>query len=255
MKLSEIWERALFLLSVPKCICCGELLDFEEKALCSSCSEIFNEQKSRNCSRCSRKIPYCTCSNFYLESHYVKKLIKVYRYNSSKPELPGNLLVYCLKHDNRRDAFIRASVELAHSIEAAIDLSENKENFIITNVPRRHKAILENGYDHAEMIARRIAKILGIEYAQFLVSKTEKPQKEVYGEKRKENAKFDYKKGPERSLKGKTVIIVDDVVTTGSSLAACAALIRGMGTRKIIGAALSIAYKDSYLKPRPSYSR
>jgi competence protein ComFC len=59
---------------------------------------------------------------------------------------------------------------------------------------------------------------------------------------------------PEKSLKGKTVIVVDDVVTTGSSLAACASLIRGMGTRKIIGATLSIAYKDSYIKPRTVYN-
>ena len=47
-----------------------------------------------------------------------------------------------------------------------------------------------------------------------------------------------------RDVDGKDVIIVDDIVTTGSSMGAAATLIRGLGCRKIYAAAVSIAYPD-----------
>ena len=247
--LSLIVDKILFWLSVPKCVGCGEFLEFREPALCPACLKEYNEQKARTCSRCNKKISECFCSNFYLEKHHIKRLAKVYRYFSFKHELPGNLLIYSLKHDNRRDTVKYLADELISSIKINIgDFSP--ESYIITNVPRRRSAIREDGYDHAEVLAKRISKILGIRYEKILVSLAKKSQKKTHGREREENARFNYARRKSRlDLRGKTVILVDDVVTTGSSMGYCASLLKGLRPKEIIGATLAIAYKDSYIKP------
>lgn len=255
MKFKEFIERALFLLSVPKCVCCGEQLDFEDKALCKNCMRDYLDAKTRDCSRCARVLSRCTCSNFYLAKHGIKKLVKLFRYETYKESDPSSYLVYSLKQDNRRDTFYFTAEELTAAIRVNLQIEGNEEHFLITNVPRRRSKIIEYGYDHAEVMARRIAENLGIEYFQALCSKSKKSQKETHGRERRENAQFAYKTGKNLSLRGKTVIIVDDIVTTGSSLGACAKLLRALGCRNIIGAALGIAYRDAYTKPKPTFTK
>lgn len=253
MNFQEFVERALFLLSVPKCVCCKEPLDFEDKALCKTCMRGYLETKTRDCSRCAKILSRCTCSNFFLAKHGVKRLIKLFRYETYKEMDPASYLVYSLKQDNRRDTFHFTSEELTAAIRANLDLEGREDSFLITNVPRRRSKIIEYSYDHAEVLARRIAHNLGIEYFQVLTSKSKKAQKETHGIERVHNAQFEYKPGKSTSLKGKTVILIDDIVTTGASLSACAKLIRALGCRNVIGATLGIAYRDAYNKPKSKF--
>ena len=105
---------------------------------------------------------------------------------------------------------------------------------------------MKYGIDHAELLAKSLAKKLSAQYYQPIISKSKKAQKKTSGEERLKNAQFKLKVRA-KSLSGKTVIIVDDIVTTGSSMGACAMLLRGLGAKKIIGATISIAYKDMYI--------
>ena len=76
-------------------------------------------------------------------------------------------------------------------------------------------------------------------------SKLKTPQKKVHGEQRIKNAEFDYlKKHP--SVRGKRVILFDDIVTTGASMGASAMLIKGLGAKEIVGACIAIAFRDKY---------
>ncbi len=158
--------------------------------------------------------------------------------------MPSNYLIYSLKKDNREDVISFLTDELVYALNNSIDFS--KGEYIITNVPRRRRSVVEYGFDHAEVLAKAVSKKLNIEYRQFLRSKSKKAQKSVQGQRRIQNAQFDYKRKREIDIKGKTVIIVDDIVTTGASMSRCASLIRGLGTNKMIGASIAIAYKDSY---------
>ena len=97
----------LYLLSVPKCVSCGEKLDFREKALCPKCSLEFEEIKSRNCSKCAKILSECSCSTHFLNTHYVKKVVKCFRYNVREENNPANALIYSLKRDNRDDVLER----------------------------------------------------------------------------------------------------------------------------------------------------
>ena len=244
MCLKNFFDRVLFYLSVPKCVCCMERLDYEDTALCKYCMTIYNEHKKRNCSRCSKKLAYCSCSNYYLSSHGVKSAVKVFRYGNIEQAKPSNCLIYSLKKDNRSDVMSFLADELADAIRNNIDVSNG--SYVITNVPRRRRAIVKFGYDHAKSLAITVSKNLGVEYMDLLVSRSKKSQKSIMREERMRNANFDYKSRKEISLKGKSVILIDDIVTTGASMSVGAMLLKGMGAKRIISASLGIAYKDSY---------
>ena len=199
----------------------------------------------RNCPRCSKILSECFCTYDSLEPYGIKKLVKIFRYSKTEQSLPSNYLIYSMKQDNRKDVIDFLADEMSISISKCID--EDLSKCVITNVPRRKGAIVVFGYDHAERLAKAVADKLNIEYVQVLKSKSKKPQKSVYGHARIENAKFDYKCKNDFTLKGKSLILIDDIVTTGASMTNCATLIRGLKPRKIIGACLGTAYKESYI--------
>ena len=243
MKLKDLYKRLIYYVTVPKCVRCRDELDFEDVGLCKSCMTEYREHKSRNCPRCSKILSECSCTSSYLSAHGIKRLVKVFRYSKRDESIASNYLIYSLKQDNREDVIAFLSQELASALKNSIDFTKGK--YIFTNVPRRKPSIVKFGFDHAAVLAKNVADILGCEFATFLVSKSKRSQKSVIGNERRYNAAFDYKGRHPVSLKGYTVILVDDVVTTGASMSGCAMLLKGMGARTVIGASLGIAFKDS----------
>ena len=159
--------------------------------------------------------------------------------------MPSNYLIYSLKQDNRDDVLDFLSDELVEALNASIEI--NSTDYVITNVPRRRKAIIDFGYDHSKDLAVLVARKLKIQYVEILASKSKKAQKTLYGHDRVVNAKFEYKCKDNFSLKGKNVILVDDIVTTGASMTNSATLIKGLRPKQIIGACLGTAYKEKYI--------
>ncbi len=240
MNIKEFSDRALFALSVPKCVCCGERLDYGQNALCPKCFAEFNDFKARNCSNCAKELFRCSCTNSFLSAHYIKKTVKCFRYLSREERTSANALIYSLKRDNRRDVLLRCAGELAEAIKNSIP---NPEEYIFTNIPRRKAAIIEYGIDHSKLLAEELSKRFGAKYIPLLTSNARKAQKSLDRTERFNNLDFEIKQ--ELDLSGKSVIIVDDIITSGASMAAAAALIRSMGCKYIVAASLGIAYKDT----------
>ena len=246
MNFKDFFKGIFFLISVPSCTCCKTRLLFKENVLCNSCREAYEAQKFRYCSRCKKKLDCCDCSTFFLEKHYVKRVVKLFRYIKDDDNHAGNSIIYSLKRDNRRDVLNFAAEEIVGGLERCGILT-NISNTVITNVPRRNNAIRKYGFDHTKVLAKRVAKIIGVEYAQLMVSHNKGEQKRSKNKvDRFNNLDFAYKRRV-FDVKGKTVILIDDVVTTGASMSAAAKLIHELGAKKINGACLGIAYKDSYI--------
>lgn len=237
--IASLYDRIIHLVSVPKCVNCGEPLDFPSRALCPDCFSKYQNTKDRSCHKCARQLYMCDCSNNFLASHGVKRLMKVFRYRASEENLAANSLIYSLKQDNRKDVVRLLANEIAKSISLNV---KNPKSCIFTNVPRRNKAITKYGIDHAALLAKALAKLFGAEYSSLLKSCAKRPQKEMHGSDRIKNAEV----SPRRkvSLRGRRIILVDDIVTTGASMAISAMTLRSMGAKEIIGAAVAIAYKN-----------
>ena len=80
-----------------------------------------------------------------------------------------------------------------------------------------------------------------------MISRSKRQQKTLRGEERIHNAEFELKR--KSVIKGKSIIIIDDIVTTGASMGGCAKILRKNGAKKILGACIAIAYKDEYTPP------
>ena len=239
MNKKNIMDRVLFALSVPKCVCCKTRLDYGENALCLKCSAEFEQFKTRNCSRCARKLNMCSCSNDFLDAHYIKRTIKCFRYLNRNDATPGNALIYSLKRDNRSDVLKKCADELEYAIRNSVS---DPGGYIFTNVPRRKSAIIEHGIDHSELLARELAKRFDAEYISLLKSNAKKTQKSLETADRFKNADFYISKNID--LTGRAVLLVDDIITSGASMSKAASLIRSLGSREINAVSLAIAYKD-----------
>ena len=137
------------------------------------------------------------------------------------------------------DFFSGEMAELIRRAAAEHLRSVRPEDVIVTNVPRRPKTILEVGYDHMADVASLTAKKLGYRYAKLL-GRTGKAleQKTLGHEERLENAKNTITVR-EKDLARKTVILMDDIMTTGASLASSAELLTGAGAEMIISATIA----------------
>ena len=239
MRKFNLMDRALFALSVPTCVACHKRLSYGQKAFCPECSAVFDDFRTRNCARCAKVLSMCDCSNDFLAAHYVKRVVKCYHYLDRDEVKGGNALIYSLKRDNRSDVLEVCSDLL---IDALNNANIDFKNCVFVNVPRRKAAIIEYGIDHSELLARAIAKRLRSRYIPLLLSRAKRAQKSLETTERFKNAEFYLNRKP--NLSGKTVIIVDDIITTGASVGKAAALVRSLGCKDIIASTLAIAYKD-----------
>ena len=240
----KLFNTILFYLSVPKCAACGKRLERRNRALCTECKAEYDNALKRSCAHCSRPLYECTCTTQHLDAHYIHNHVKVFRYRPGA-DLPTNRLIFSLKKDNREDVLDFLADELASSVAIAFP---SANEFIFTSIPRRRSAKIKYGIDHAALLSARVARKLGAKYQKTLISRSKHEQKlSKHREDRMNNARFDYL-DKRIDLSGKTVVLIDDVVTTGASMSVAATLLKGAGAKKIIGASLAVAYNDSTLK-------
>ena len=106
---------------------------------------------------------------------------------------------------------------------------------LVTGVPMGKRKQRKRGHNQADILARCIGEHLDMENICNLLYKidTKEEQHHFSETERKERVK-DLFYGSNTDLSGKTVILCDDVMTTGSTLNRCAELLKEMGAEKVI---------------------
>jgi ComF family protein len=103
---------------------------------------------------------------------------------------------------------------------------------VVTNVPVHADRAKQRGYDQAALIARVAGHELGLPFSPMLLrARATIAQFDLDRRDRARNVRgaFALKPGVERHVRGAWILLVDDVVTTGSTLAACAATLGDVG--------------------------
>lgn len=107
---------------------------------------------------------------------------------------------------------------------------------LITPVPLSRRKLRKRGYNQAELLAQSLSDVLGIPAVSGLLGRknTFYSQHQLDAEDRKAmSEKAYYCKGGADCLSGKTVLLCDDIITTGSTVSVCAGLLRNMGAEKV----------------------
>ena len=209
----------LDLLFPPKCVFCGKVLDSGEDGLCA---------------RCQRDLPWLTDGEAELTGEFfslcaaplryqdkVRDSIRRYKFNGRRGyhKLYGKLVAQCV-HDH---------------LAGRYDL--------ITWVPLSRQRKKERGYDQAFLLASAAALELGEVAVETLRKERHTAAQSGLTEaaQRRANVLGAYTPVDPELVAGKRVLLVDDVVTTGSTLSECARTLRTMGAADVVCAALARA--------------
>lgn len=235
------WREFLeYYVYVQKCGGCGEILPDERsaEAFCSSCQLKWMVAKTENCAQCFRPAVECTCMPKGLSATGALCLRKLIFYRAERGEQPQNKLIYHLKRNaNRRMARFLAE-ELKHAAlneMAVLGVEYPREECVIVSVPRGRAAKNKYGFDQAELICRALSDCLQIPYRAALRRRVGgKEQKKLSRDRRFRNIRHLFSLKDADAVRGRCVLLLDDVVTTGASMAACVSLLRKAGASSVI---------------------
>jgi len=98
--------------------------------------------------------------------------------------------------------------------------------------PKRERA---RGYNHAQIIAKKVSKLAGREMLdkQLVKVKNVPPQMSLAVADRFKSVKGAFVVENEEEIKGKVLLLVDDVYTTGATVCECTSVLMGAGARDV----------------------
>ncbi len=146
-------------------------------------------------------------------------------------------LIRGLKYRNRRGAVAELADQLVQSI---IDDPESPEYEIVTWAPTSSVRQRQRGYDQSELLARAVAARLGIKCRRLLYRDRSAPQTGRNREQRLHGPIF--RARPMR--RPYRVLVIDDVVTTGSTLRAAAHALDLAGAKEVCLLAVAATPRD-----------
>ncbi len=191
-----------------KCMICGFHACYEELPVCRRCALDFQRILTARCAKCNRAATSCQCKDqgralLFFNRPEAKKLLYAVKTNVDKRTL------YFLA-----ELMIRAN-------------GINPKNYqAVTFVPRSAKNRRRYGYDQSKELATAISDIFGIPLIAPLKRLKGQPQKLLSQAQRFKNIRKLYTIDNIPEEKPKSVLLIDDIYTTGATLEVCSDLLR-----------------------------
>jgi len=204
------------------CYACSESLVKGEKYICTHCryqlpqTDYHKNIDNNLFRRFWGKVPlkYALSYFKYIRGGKVQQILRKFKYEGVK-EL-GELL-----------GCWYGNILVQYEFHSAFD--------IIVPVPLHHKKLRKRGFNQSDMFAVGLSKIMEVEWGQDIIKReilnptqTNKKRYERY-----ENVRGIFKVVAQKKIRNKRVLIVDDVVTTGSTLEACALTLLDEGCKEV----------------------
>lgn len=202
------WRERLWCLFLPaRCLCCGRAVR-PERLFCPGCVPALPKEPL------SREFPLpgggflAVAACFPYEKGFRRTLHRLKFQEERALARPLGLLM----------------------AEAASSLGEELDG--VTWVPMSPQKLRRRGYNQSELLAKAVAKELGLPAWNLLEQVRETDtQHSLTRAQRADNVRGAYR--AKSATLGKRVLLVDDIVTTGATLRACAQGLYGAGAQKV----------------------
>lgn len=214
----KILDRILELLYPTKCTFCHKLTGGDK--VCKSCAgKLPLTPKGAQV----QKFPFISAcvSPLYYEGNVRESLLR-FKF--------GHLSAYA-------DVYARYMAKCIDENQISCD--------IITWVPLSRKRLRERGYDQAKLMADELSRLCGISCCRLLKKTRNNPAQSGTGsaEKRRANVSGVYTAVDTEKIRGKSILIVDDIVTTGATLSECGRMLMSAGAGEV--KAVTVARKKN----------
>lgn len=202
----DCW-KGLHFISEPKCICCGYPFGLKM----GIDYNVLGENRCGACQNVSRSFD---------------QAISALRYDDD-----SRTMIIGFKHHDKLEYASYFAKLLNHAGAAFF-----KECDIIAPVPLHKKRLLKRRYNQSALISRILARELSLEHGPDLLIRTKNtPPQQGNIKKRSKNVRGAFKVGPKQrqAVKGKNILLIDDVYTTGSTAENCAKALKKAGAEKV----------------------
>ncbi|AFM03002.1 putative amidophosphoribosyltransferase [Bernardetia litoralis DSM 6794] len=228
--LKSYLSALLYILFPDNCLACGGVIEEEEDSICSICR--FSLAKT----------------NFHLDDKNIvaqkfwgrTKLNYAISYLFFRKEGDVQNLLHGLKYNNQP----QVGEILGNWYAQELMDNDFYKNFdIIIPVPMHPKKLKKRGYNQSAYFGKGLAEIWkipqlenGIKKLSNTLSQTKKSRQERY-----DNMKAGFEITDLEAIKNKNILLVDDVITTGATLEACANLLLKGGAKTVSIATIAAA--------------
>lgn len=242
MFFKKISKFVLDLFFPKKCFGCGKNGTY----ICQSCLNKIEIAKNNKCPFCDRPIPDTQICQKCQEKSSLARLIWAVPY--SNPLIKE--LIRIFKYHYVKELAEPLSKLLIKNLENTSSISSisNISNIIVIPVPLHKRRLRERDFNQAELLAKEMAENFSMPLETEILKRKKftPPQAKIKNYKtRRENLKDIFEINPEfvkkcvaenkNLLKDKTIILIDDVSTTGATLSEAAKVLKRAGAKEVWG--------------------
>ena len=227
----RIWDSVINFIFPQQCCICKNYLGIDG-SFCLSCAGKFNLITNPKCACCGLPFEFklkngkeLLCPKCLKKAYKFDKAVSTVRYDefSKKIILP-------LKHADK--------TQYAKSIASMMSMSGRKlakESDYIIPVPIHITRMLKRKYNQASLIATYLSKIYSkpVLYTTLLRVKSTPSQGHLSTLERKQNVSGVFSVKNPAKIKGKNILLIDDVFTTGATVNECARVLKKNGANKV----------------------
>ncbi len=229
----KIWEQILNCFLPPRCLRCGKVLK-QNTGLCRQCIEEIHFITEPYCHKCGHPFDFLEERNGQLLcGRCLKTKRSIFRLSRSAfvyDDASKGLILGFKFHDQTENARLLAQMMYVAGSDifaAGID--------VIMPVPLHYTRLLKRRYNQSALLANELSKLSGVKVDNLSLVRHQKtrPQVELSGLERQRNVRNVFSLKNQAAVKGKRVLLIDDVLTTGATLRECAKALRQSGAKSI----------------------
>ncbi len=222
-------ESLLELIYPPRCIFCDNLINIGRiNKICDKCMLNIPYYPLDVCPVCAReKVQNGVCRNCKsLKPDYDGCVVLWYYNETVKNAVLG------LKYKNRKDYADTIAGLMCDKLASQSFINEVN---IIIPIPLHIKRRWERGFNQAELLAKIISKYFKIEMdsTSLIRVKETLPQMNLTVSQRMDNMSNSMQITNNEQIQSKNILLVDDILTTGSTLRAAATVLKNAGASKV----------------------